>query len=331
MEFGRYTHRMVVDLIWFEVRTAERHKFWTPQDALRIAQRLPPESKPFIQPFNDNGMDTNHASDVFRFPIQDPKSFQSVKAIIDDLDHEFHFVSPVKIISLEIAHDDYLARGTVSQLAQIACDRYRYSTHTPGNDWYLYRRKNEGRVYINELRNRRQLIQLLESGWQLTDTNSKSADYRRHGYVKTTDNGGDQLPAIKHRARDEVTLQGGALPCHTLQDLENFDFSSLASLFKYRRLDDDLHPMARYALTAWSAAQLGRPGLTGKTKRLKQHGQQRRYRRKHATIIGRYDGTSKFRGSTVADDRLNKEVRDQLRALTTAWRKCGVRILTQKK
>ena len=304
MIFGRYTYKTVIDVVWFEIQTAQRHKFWTVQEALRAAQHRHKKSKPYIKAYSDNKIDSNGASDIFRFPIHDPENFKSIKAVMDDLDSAFHFVSPAKVISLEVAFDTYLATANKIELAHLVFDRYRFTTHTPLADWYLYRGTAEGRKYLNTLNNRRDVISLMAEGWQLTDSNSKDVECRRHDYVKTTDNSNTPLLNNQYRARDEVTLQGSALQCCNLSELERFDFTSLAPHFKYRKLSEALHPAAHYALTTNSKIQLGLP---------------KKYRRPHKAIVGRYDGTSKFRGSTVADAGLNKEVRNQLRTLTSAW------------
>lgn len=326
MPFGRYTYAIAVDFIEFEVQCAERHKFWTIQNALMAAQRLPSTLVPFVNPYDENGIDTNHASDIFRFKIQDPKSYSSVKAVIDELNDQFHFIGPVRLLAIELAFDTYRAYATAQQLAKIAFDRYRFSTHTPLANWHFYRREGEKPIDLNPQklqkdRNHREFLKLFEDGWQLTDTNDKSVDLRVHGYVKTTDNGGEPLPISQHRARDERTFQGDALPCTTMEELSCLDFSSLARYFKFRRLADDLHPCAVSALTTGSELQLGRPGLTAEERGPKEQSHQKKYQRKHATIVGKYDGSSVFRGSTVADAQLNKEVRNQLRTLTTNWRK----------
>lgn len=307
MEFGHYTYEMVVDWIELEVHVAERCKFWTMQEVLRDIQQLSQDVNPYVKLQGDHD---NGASDTFRFKIQDPKSCAEIYSIIDGLGKRFNFVNPIKVTGIEVAFDTYLRGATVQQLAQIAFDRYRFSTHTPTNDWYFYRIKGEGREFLNALGHQREVHSLFEKGWQLTDTNSQDVPLRAHGYVKTTDRGGkDRLRVGQHAARYEFTLRDAALPCKSMQDLEGFDFSSLARLFKFRKLRDNLHPATRYSLTIWGGAgsQVGRRGD---------------YRRKHPSNAGQYSGEkTKYRGSTVADAPLNKVARDQLRALTTAWRK----------
>ena len=100
-------------------------------------------------------------------------------------------------------------------------------------------------------------------------------------------------------------MRGVALPCSTVDEFEQFNFSKLAKHFKFRRLADDLHPMARHPLMTWSKEQHGRTG---------------KYRRPNRRQVGRYSGTSVFRCSTVADDELNEVAYECLRKLSRDWR-----------
>lgn len=313
MKPGLIRHAMVIDWIEFEIRTEDRYKFWTVQDALRVAQRLPQGSKPYVLACNDNGVKSeNGASDIFRFRIQDPECFSSVDRIIDDLNEKFGFISPARPIAIEVAFDTFRDGATVHQLAQITLDRFRFSNHEPLAKWHLYREAGTKTIDLDQLKydHQREIVKRLEDGFLLTDTSDKKgASLRVRAYVKTSDNGGNtQLEPEQYRARSERTLQGCRFKVHTMQDLYRFDFASLAPLFEFRRLSDDLHPAARYALTVFSSQQLGRRGT---------------YPRKHATKIGQFDKikAAAFRLSTVADTELNRELRDQLRNLTTAWRK----------
>lgn len=313
MKPGLVRHVTAIDWIGFEIHTKDRHKFQTVQNALRVAQRLPQGAKLYVLACNDNGVQSETgASDVFRFKIHDPESFSTVNRVIDDLRETFGFASQPRPIAIEVAFDTYQEGATVYQLAQIALDRYRFSNYEPLAKWHLYRERGAKVIDLDRLKydHQREITKRLADGYQLTDTRDKhGASLRAHAYVKTSDNGGNErLEPEQYRARTERTLQGCRFKVRTMQDLNQFDFASLAPLFEFRRLSDDLHPAARHALTVNSAQQLGRKGA---------------YPRKHPTKIGQFDKTktAAFRMSTVADTALNREVRDQLRNLTTAWQK----------
>ena len=308
MNYTSFIFKAVVDWIELEVRTTAKTQAWRIHEAMKGAAS-------FVTGHDEEtgivlaGHEANTPTTLFRFRVQDPKNFQAVKALTALLSRECSLTCPLQLTAIEIAFDTYRKGATRRQLAEIVTDRYRFSTRIPGGNWHFYRGKGEkprdldGRDYAGEM-NRREIIQHLESSWQLADTNKKSADIRIHGYVKTWDNGED-LPKEEWRARFEITLRGAALPCQTLDELAGIDFARLAGHFKFRQLAHDLHPAARYALAQWSGKQFGRCG---------------KYRRRHRHLVGKYSGSSVFRSSTVADERLNEAAYECLRKLTREWR-----------
>lgn len=299
-----FTFRMAVDWVELQIDLAERSNFWTVQTALRAALRLPESVTPYIEALNEGD---GRAASAFRFRIQDPKRVSCVTQVLADLRERFRVVS-VQIVGVEIAFDTYVKDASIRQLAEIAADRFRFLTSPPGDDWYFYRDKGEGRRYVATLDRRRDLVRCFEEQWQLTDRRDKSPDVRYHAYVKTQDADRPLLPR-QHRARLEITLQGMALPFTTEEALAAFNFSTLAKHFKFRRLADDLYPAAKFALATWSREQHGRRG---------------KYRRPKHSQIGRHAGTSVFRCSTVADEALNAAVYECLRKLTREWRSARV-------
>lgn len=285
-------YRAVVDWIELEIQLSRQSNFWTVQDALKASLKLPQDTAPFMKALNSG---SGNAASAFRF--------SQLTLIVGTLNDRFG-LDAIRPTAIEIAFDTYKAGGNVRQLAELAADRFRFITTPPGDDWYFYRKQGEGRRYVNTLPQRRDLIELFEASWQLTDRNSQEVDVRYHAYVKTQDSNKVLLPN-RYCARMEVTLRGAALPFRTIDELAVFNFTKVASHFKFRRISNDVHPAARHALTLWSGRQHGRSG---------------KYRRIDPRRIGQYSGTSVFKGATVADDDLNATVYECLRKLTRGWR-----------
>jgi len=299
MDYSHLRFEAVIDWIEFEIQTLTPTNFMTVQKALREFQGLPDDAMPYVMPLDEG---EGRAATIYRFRVQDLKRFQAVKSILSRAEKRFGFQVQPRITGIEVAFDTYRVGASARQLAEIITDRYRFSTAIPeAGSWYFYRKTGEGRGYIKTLEVRNEVVKRFESGWQLTDTNYQTADCRFHLYVKTTDNKA-RLPVGQHRARFEVALKGEAAPCKTFEELEHFNFEKLAHLFNFRRYADNLHPMAKYALTKCAIRQSGARG-----KYLRIHG-------------GRRAGSSVFRWTTIADDRLNKTVRMKLAKLTRGWK-----------
>jgi hypothetical protein len=293
----------VIDWLDITITLAQPTQFqWIQSSLRRILNTPESERATRVTPVNPDP-----GGSCLRFTIrlhdQHANSFKELARIMAELSNAFPFASPPTVTAIELALDTYCKGGTLRQLADIAASRFKFSTRTPFDHWHFYRMKGEGRQRTATM-DRREIARYFEAGWNLTDRTDKSedADNRAHDYVKTTDKGGKvTLPLEEHRARSERTLRGDHFH-YTLASLERFDFTSLAHHFKFRKLADDLHPAVRHALT-WSGQQFGKSG---------------NYRRPSA-IIGRYRNTSKFRQSTVADDVLNADAYNALRALTRRW------------
>jgi hypothetical protein len=306
MKYSNLEFKTVVDWIEFEIRTIAKtqaaaiHKKAGSGVNLSVFGCDEHTKIPFPRSMG------NTSTTLFRLRIQEPKCFHTVKEWLQQVSRNFPLKSAPNTTAIEVAFDTYCIGASLRHLAEIAADRYRFSTCIPGCDWYFYRKKGEGRQYIStpDMATRKAIGQHFEAGWQLTEANDKGVDVRYHAYVKAHDDG-NALPKREWRARFEVTLQGAALPCMTIDELERIDFVQLAERFKFRRLSDALHPAAKYALTQWSGKQLGRRG---------------KYRRSNQAIIGKHSGSSVFRGSTVADEQLNAMVYGCLRKLTRTWR-----------
>lgn len=301
MTHGDFWLGAVVDWIELEIQLAERSNFMTVQDYLRGALRLPAHRNPHVEALDETA---GRSASIFRFRIQDPKQMRQLDRVLARMRERFDFGLP-HVVAIEVAFDTYAQGASVRDLAEVITDRYRFLTTAPGDDWYFYRNSGEGRHYLNTLDCRRDLIRHFEQQWQLTDRNNKNEPVRYHAYVKTTDGAQALLPE-NYRARLEVTLQGEALPFTTLDQLKEFDFTKLADHFKFRRLADTLHPMARFPLMTWSKEQLGR---RGQYRRPIRQGDEMKYAKRKIL----------FKHSTVADERLNAAAYECLRKLTTAW------------
>ena len=115
-------------------------------------------------------------------------------------------------------------------------------------------------------------------------------------YAKTTDHG-QELPPELHRARYEITLTGSGLPFTTLEQAATFNFTELASWFKWRMLKSGLPPLQHVVINA--SGQVG----ARRTRKL------------------RAGGRREFDRRTMADTELNTRAHEALRALTRRSRR----------
>lgn len=265
---------------------------------------------------------TNTTSTRFIATIQNPSN---ADMLLNLLAMRFgSFLTSVRLHRIELYADTYCKRATVSDLANIAFDRYRFYDDTDAHDWYFYRKRGEGRQYVNTLCGRefahedsyRAAIRLLTERHMLGNAENANAPKRVRAYVKTWDKVVDGVPTIElpqdqWRARIEVRLEGDALPCQTLDELQQLDMRKLINQhFKFRTFSDTLHPAARYAMQRKSVSRLGARGCyrrsTGKiTKRLSE----------------RYSGTARYRQSTQADNELAKQIDAAARRFNRQWHK----------
>lgn len=294
----------VIDWVELEIRTLAPTNFMTIQAALAVLQDLPEgASLHYVEPLDEG---PGRAASVFRFRLQDPKNHRAVVALVAQLVENFPLQCPPIVTGIEVALDTLLPGASARQLAEILADRHRWITHVPACSWHIYRKGGESAPF--DSLTRRELIRHLADGWQLSDTPDKSAPLRLHGYVKTSDflqGRAVQIEPHAWRARLEVTLKGSALPCTTLDQLERFDFATLANYFQFRRPASD-HPALAYALR-WLHAPAAQHGLPGAHKRRRG-------------VVGRVCGVAKFKTWTRADTGLNEGVYGQLRKLNRSWR-----------
>lgn len=265
---------------------------------------------------------TNTTSTRFIATIQNPPN---VDMLCNLLAIRFgSYLTSIRLHKIELYVDTYCKRATVSDLAKIAFDRYRFYDDTDAHDWYFYRKRGEGRQYVNTLCGRkfahedsyRAAIRLLTERHMLGNAENANVPKRVRAYVKTWDKVVDgtptiELPQDQWRARVEVRLEGDALPCQTLDELQQLDMRKLINQhFRFRTFSEALHPAARYAMKRMNVSRLGARGCyrrsTGKiTERLSQ----------------RYSGTARYRPSTQADNALTKQIDAAARRFNRQWHK----------
>jgi hypothetical protein len=135
---------------------------------------------------------------------------------------------------LEVAVDAYGPTSLIGSLPDLTVHMFRYTKNLCSENLRVARRKGEdvtaAQWSVQHLKHR------LRQGFTIYIGNSFDDITQRH-YTKTTDRSGkDKLPPDQHRARREVTLQGGALPFLDLEAASSFRFESLSEWFQLRRV-----------------------------------------------------------------------------------------------
>lgn len=246
------------------------------------------------------------SASIFAVRLQDPTP-QRVEAAFHILQNRLQLVGEPTFSAVEIALDLKRRAGTTDeQLAAATVNLYRFSASRPSANCRAYngRETMEAPTRITELQRLVMGGYCLAVGSQSDHTGKrgtlKADPVSMRAYFKRTDDGLD-LPANQHSARIEFTLQGDAMPFRTLQELAAFDFATLAPLFSFRRLKDDLSPFAEIHRT--HAFDLSKK-----------------------TRNRRGGGTREHHPATVSDVRLNKLARRALERLTESWQEikaCG--------
>lgn len=231
------------------------------------------------------GEDPNSGS-VFRFSIHDPNKFALVGAVLARLNQSFPFALPPTITAIEIALDDY-RKGP----EQVADWYYGLSVLADTRNHRLYRDFKGSGQYMPRYRD--SLVRKIAEGNQIAIGN-KSADIYQHGYFKQTDHNKQPLPESEHRARIEVTLRQGKLPCTTLDDWAEFPFEQLSDYFRFRSPKSNLSDFDQMII---AGRQIGE-----KVSRNRQGG-----------------GTRLNNPLTKADPE-NETVRNALRNLSRRWK-----------
>ena len=222
-----HVHAIAVDWAEIEFKAAKATNFDTVRKVLQTIWTLLPVANPYVEP-QDAG--EGGSARVFRFRIHDPDQFHAINKTLTGLNRRFEFIGIPRLTAIEIAHDTRFEGATKRQLAEITADRYRFCVHIPERKWHFYRESGEKPVNIDDQLgrdgqlSRDQIVQYFEDEWQLADTPDKdTADIRRHMYVKTSNNSGnDNLDQAVWSARDEITLRGKELPCQTVEELATY-------------------------------------------------------------------------------------------------------------
>ncbi|MDI1259364.1 hypothetical protein [Aquabacterium sp.] len=227
----------------------------------------------------------------FILRLQNPKSIACCREIEAKLNQKFPLAGPILISGIEVAVDTYHPDTLV--LAKIAFSRYKYLRHpvAPRAAHRLLAMRGR-RVWGSPMHPI--LIPYLNEGRTLF-MGKIDADLIMRIYVKTKDNG-IPLPTSQYRARVEVRLQGGQVPFKTLEEMEAFNFASLACYFKWLKERPDIGEDERSALKKITI--LGQP--------------------RDATKKANHERQS--RSCLEADSKLNKSAADALRNLTRSVR-----------
>lgn len=249
------------------------------------------------------------AASVFAFRIQDPKRFADIQHVLDELGKRFDLACPPRVTGIEVAFDLFPKKGTTPrEVSEAVAHLYKFSTSHPSANHRIYNELQACEVpaRLNSL------VRAVEAGYCIGVGYQRESRSKRgtvaadsisaRWYHKRHDNG-DDLPEQQHRARMEITFQGGGLPFQTLDQLAAFDFNSLQEHFTFRRLKTELGPFVADALMN------GALPLFAKRVRNRREG-----------------GTRLHSPSTVADAALNDSARRALRSLTKRWREgsaCG--------
>lgn len=249
------------------------------------------------------------AASIFAFRIQDPKRFADIQRVLDELAKRFDLACPPRVTGIEVAFDLFPKKGTTPrEVSEAVAHLYKFSTSHPSANHRIY---NELQACDVPAR-LNSLVRAVEAGYCVGVGYQRESRSKRgtvaadsisvRWYHKRHDNG-DDLPEQQHRARMEITFQGGGLPFQTLDQLAAFDFNSLQDHFTFRSLKSELDPFVADVLMN------GALPLFAKRVRNRREG-----------------GTRLHSPSTVADAALNDAARRALRSLTKRWREgsaCG--------
>lgn len=303
MDYTKFTFKAAVDWIDLEIRTRD------PVQAWRI-QEHSAEGFSYVHGYDQATGErlaknrANTPTTLFVARIQSPERFDSAVMILERteiaarLDHS----RPVRVVGMETAFDARPRPGTThEELAKMTARFYWELTEFVAPKQRLYhKRKGSGLAVPNQ----RDLEQRFLDGYTL-GVGDKDDDYYQRAYFKRND-GGQQLPLSEHRARIEIRLQGHAVPVTALQDLRDFDFSTLNKYFRFRCPRHDLDAASNHVVDQY--IQIGQRGrfnaISGKV----------------APINRKEGGTREFSKVTRADTILNGHARQQLRNLTKRWK-----------
>ena len=302
----------VIDWLEIEITVAQATQFQWVQKALR--HHFNDGITPHVRAIDPGA---GGSSTRFRIVLNDGhcRVHATVRAAIEMLHKRFSLSGPVTVSALEIALDFYPSdSGAVADLAGMV-QRLQGSLEVDGRSHRFV--SSDGR--------RKKLCSF--------DTPNENATFYINNrwdpcswrvYYKMTDRG-NRLPLSLHRARVEVTLQGGELAKYGIGnacDLFEMDFAKLATLFHFRRFKPFSDLVAgKSKVIAHSILRATRRERNFVS--LYGFGRQSYYRDKR-TNRPRNKGLPyprKYSVHTVADEELKQVVSDRLHDLNRNFRK----------
>lgn len=298
MKHGGFKPRASVDFQAVRFRTSNRTNLKTVQPILNRILDLPEGRNASVDLLDE--IEGGSVSE-FCFRLQNPESAGRVRHVINELTRLFDLAEEPTLGATEISFDMIRRKGTTDdELAEMTAHLFAMSGYSPQSaNKRLYREfKGSGQAIPAHLT---ALTRKLIEGYCIAvgnqrDHGNQSADaISARTYFKRTDDGGD-LDSAQYSARTERTFQGTGRLFQTPDDLQSLDFGTIAKLFNFRKLKNDLHP-------AIVATVRDRVLNLASRERTRRNG----------------GGTRKHHPCTTADSELNELVRRSFRALARRW------------
>jgi hypothetical protein len=293
IDYSRFRFRAEVDWLEIEIGTARPTNFATVRrrggvahvTALDAVTREPlPKGR------------ENSAASLFRFRVQAPTTWEAIEQVLARLTDAFGLTTEVVVTGIEVSLDAYAINASRDDLVHLAVHFHRFNT-LPASTNRRFSGRWRGDVIAAA--NGGQVARRISEGRVLNVGNA--SDFRsQRTYLKTTDNNGQVMDQRSHRARFENTLRGPELPGRSPLEWQTFNFCTLAALFRFRTLRDDLTPLQ--TVSGQIAEQLGE--------------------RKSRNRKG--GGTRLFSKLTRADTVLNRRAYDALKELSRRWQGRGL-------
>ncbi|WP_250498879.1 hypothetical protein [Caballeronia sp. GAWG1-5s-s] len=239
MEHSKFKFRAVVDWVSFLIETTNPTK----GDAIYRRFQL----KNYVEPLDraDGGAATR-----FIVTLQDVQSWEDAEVRMACIEREFPLAKGPILVGIEVSFDARARTATRDELIDLAANFYKFSASVVSANRRFGGRFKGDVTSITRHRRTRVLI----AADRVLNIGNNTDDLSQRVYFKTVDDK-QLLPTTEHRARMELTLKGGAMPFATLQAAREFDFTALASYFKFRTLRGGLHPVQ--AIVADAAPQIG--------------------------------------------------------------------------
>ena len=273
----RVSYQAVVDFLDLEIVTARPTNF----NSLRKWTGIP-----YADP-HDAG--SGGAATAFRLRLHDLDNWDQLNSIIKRILEHVPLAKAPEISKVELALDAYATGGTREDLVRIAAESYKFLNRLadPKNHRFWV---GEG-LKLEGTSTHQDTLRRFGVGCTLYIGDHSSAPFAQRIYVKQFDRG-ESLKSIEWRARLELTMQDAGLPFITVEEAKVFEFSSMASWFKFSELRPENPPMRR-----WTATQIGQIGA----------------KKIHRRSGG---GTRINSASTRAATQRNRQAYDALRYLT---------------